>query len=209
MNTEVLLRTTALALLLSGCQTTPEPRPIELSAQDYYQQGVYAFERGDFRPAIDDFQRAVELEPGFAEAHCKMGEAYEELRLNAAAIDAYGRCLEIRPANGAAHERIGILYFEARQYVPARSHLEKAVEYAPADHLPYFYLAEIHRKQGECATSLELYRTTLKIAPGFADAKEGLRRTHKDNCRQTARKKAPRKETEFTGGGKALGPGEW
>jgi hypothetical protein len=59
-----------------------------------------------------------------------------------------------------------------------------------------------------------MYKKALALNPGLLDAKEGLRRAQREICGGGGggggnRPPKVERATEFTGGGRALKPGEW
>jgi hypothetical protein len=76
-----------------------------------------------------------------------------------------------------------------------------------------YQAGERYRLQGNCKESLAMYREALVQNPGLLEASEGLRRAQREICHSTSggSKRPPTVEraTDFTGGGRALKPGEW
>lgn len=206
MSKRLIIATAVLGAVMAGCQTTPEP--VQLTAGDYYNQGLDAFDQGDYSAATLDFEQAVSMDRDFGAAYCKLGEARDKLGRKESAMDAYVDCLELKPTNGMAHARLGELYMAERQYAKAQAHLERAVEYLPTDAMAHYSLAEIYRKQGKCSAPLKLYQKALDLQSDLVDAKEGQRNTRRNNCKSSSRPRI-QKESEFTGGGKALKPSQW
>jgi len=196
-----------MGLALTGCQTLPEGG----AAQEYYNRGRYAYDAGNYNKAVNEFQEAVRLNPNFGDAYFYLGKSYEGLGNDRLALDAYLNAVRVQPSHGGAHARAGILYFKMHQYAAAESHLKRATEYAPSDPLPFYYLGEIYRMQGNCKASVEMYKRALALNPGLLDATEGLRRAQREICGGGGGTRPPKVEraTEFTGGGRALKPGEW
>jgi len=68
-----------------------------MSAQDYFERGNEFFDNGQFQEAIEEYTRAVEIDPGFFKAWNKMGHAYRALGEFEKAMDCYKKSLEISP----------------------------------------------------------------------------------------------------------------
>lgn len=58
--------------------TKPEKR--EWTAKDYYDDGVAAFDGAEFRLAVTQLKKAIQLDPGYVDAHYKLGASYFRLR---------------------------------------------------------------------------------------------------------------------------------
>jgi len=72
----VFLRTAPMALLLVACVTTPPPEQPPASAATYYELGRAYFEGGNFRLAIPEFSKAVELKPSDPIYRSDLGMAF-------------------------------------------------------------------------------------------------------------------------------------
>jgi tetratricopeptide (TPR) repeat protein len=201
-----------LSLTLTGCQTMPTG---DGAAVDNYNRGRAAYDAGDYQSAVSFFLEATRLDPRYGEAFYGLGKSYEAMNMNRQALNAYLDAVSVQPSHGGAHARAGILYFKMREYGPAETHLKRATEYAPADPMPFYYLGEIYRMQGNCKASVDMYKKALALNPGLLDAKEGLRRAQREICGGGGgggggnRPPKVERATEFTGGGRALKPGEW
>ncbi len=67
------------------------------TAQDYYNNGNAKAELQDYRGAIADYNKAIELKPDFAEAYINRGRAKYELK------DLDGACLDLSKAGELGH----------------------------------------------------------------------------------------------------------
>jgi tetratricopeptide (TPR) repeat protein len=215
------------SLFLIGCQTTPvnDNSATDYNATDYYRSGMSAYSAGNYDQAISDFQQATYLDPRYGDAFYGLGKAYEAIHRDQQALEAYLSAVRAQPSHGEAHSKAGILYFKQRKYDPAETHLKRAISYAPADPMSFYYLGEIYRMQGKCKSSVDMYKKALAISPNLLDAKDGLRRAQREVCggstrtntststssRTPVRKPKPtyEKVSDFTGGGKALTPDQW
>ncbi len=210
MTSRLFLLLVLLPLLLIGCVTPPPPP--QMSAADHFHEGRRLYDQALYQPAIEAFDRAIDLNPNHADAYFWKGEAYNRLNAADQAITAYLDALRIQPGHGQANLELGKLYFARFQYVPAESHLKNAIDANPADPEGYFFLAELYAKQGLCKQPKDLYQKVLSLQPTFYDAEQGLKDVTRKNC-AVARKSAPKpqyeKRDEFGGGARALRDDEW
>ena len=72
-----------------------------------YQVGLQARARGDDHNAFAEFQRTVELDPTFAEAHYQLGILYGKQSQWKPAIDALQTAIKLTPDFTNAHVRLG------------------------------------------------------------------------------------------------------
>jgi tetratricopeptide (TPR) repeat protein len=63
-------------VLFTGCATTQPPQ----DATAYYDRGVDYYRKGQYDKAISDFNRALEINPRYAEAYINRGITYRSQR---------------------------------------------------------------------------------------------------------------------------------
>jgi tetratricopeptide (TPR) repeat protein len=84
-----------------------------------------------FSRALDRGQRAVELDPKYAEAWNLVGYAARKLRQYDRALAAYGKCLALKPDYTPAREYLGEAYVELGDIVKAREQLAWLEKFVP------------------------------------------------------------------------------
>jgi len=97
-----------------------------------YRYGVLLKADGRLTEALDQFDKAIELNPCYTQAIIKKGITLQELRRDAEAIAAFKRALELEPEYVDLHYWLGLLYTDGRQFHEAVKHVEEAQENAAA-----------------------------------------------------------------------------
>jgi hypothetical protein len=69
---------------------------VNLSAEDYFRLGNKLLLAGKFQEAIEEYQKALEIDPNFYQAWNKMGDAYNALGNSEKALECYEKSLEIK-----------------------------------------------------------------------------------------------------------------
>jgi tetratricopeptide (TPR) repeat protein len=115
----------------------------------YNNRGIAYSALGNYRQAIDDCSRAIEIDPGFAEAYYNRGNAYVALGNHRQAIDDYGRAIEIKPGYVAAYCNRGHAYADLGNYRQAIEDYSRAIEIKPGYADAYNNRAFIYLKQGD------------------------------------------------------------
>jgi tetratricopeptide (TPR) repeat protein len=123
-----------------------QAQQVDPGAYDAYVRGLELYtRRGDMLDAVAAFERAVSLDPAFAEAHAllaasRMQVAGQFLRPDAqregqmpAAVAAARRALELDERQGLAHSTIGVVRLFQWDFVGADRSLERAVQLSPSD----------------------------------------------------------------------------
>ena len=98
-------RTTAIVaalsvLALGSTLITANANPL---ATQYFDQGVEKYDTGNYQGAIDDWSRAIEINPKNALAYYNRGLAKDDLQDYQGAIADYTKAIEINPDFASAY----------------------------------------------------------------------------------------------------------
>ena len=66
-------------------------------AADWYQQGNEMFEKKDYNGAIDSYNRAIQMDPKYADAFSRRGNAKQRLQDYAGALADFSASIAINP----------------------------------------------------------------------------------------------------------------
>jgi serine/threonine-protein kinase len=160
-----------------------EARPTgNLEAYDYYLRGLQLQNRGFSREtlerAIEMLERAVALDPEFAEAHAAISKAHSEMwwfyydrtreRLQQSAA-SLARAREISPDLPRGLVAEGWYHYHGHlDYVRALKAFEAALEALPGDPDPAYGIAAINRRLGDMETSVDYFKRAHKLDPRSA-----------------------------------------
>jgi tetratricopeptide (TPR) repeat protein len=83
----------------------PETFPLDpLESERNIKVGNYYWHKGNYRAALQRYERAAKYNPSSADAFFKVGEAEEKLKNKQAAKAAFQRVIQISPDSKTAHE---------------------------------------------------------------------------------------------------------
>ncbi|MBE9511913.1 MAG: tetratricopeptide repeat protein [Bacteroidetes bacterium] len=100
------------------------------SAKKHYKAGVVYIESKKFEFAIDEFTKAVELDPDFAKAYIERGKLYDKAGNKEAAIEDFSKAVIFEPKNKELFYYLGKCYNEAGKYNKALVALNRATNFA-------------------------------------------------------------------------------
>jgi len=89
--------------------------------------------KGQYDQAISYYDKALDTNPGYAEAFRKRGSAYSRKGQYDQAISDYSKAIEISPKFTVAYSNRAIAFREKRQYDQAISDYNKVLEITPED----------------------------------------------------------------------------
>ncbi len=97
------------------------------SAAAHYQLGLLYGQQSQWSPAVQAFQTAIQFDADFADAHCRLGEAYLiGLAQAKAAIPPLKRALQVQPDLERARRLLGTAYLRQNRIDDAIQHLKQA-----------------------------------------------------------------------------------
>jgi tetratricopeptide (TPR) repeat protein len=151
-------------------------------ARALYERGLAAYKDDRDQEAVENFKRAVELSPDFAEAHYRLGLAYNALKQSeeaekafADAVKAYERIVKQEPKNSDAYYFLGLCLEKLGKYDEAVKALKEAVKTSPVENDDkYFELASAHFKIAQYDEAVRALNKVLEINPDNYPAQELL-----------------------------------
>ena len=130
--------------------------------------------QGNLPRAAQEFARAVELQPTYAEAYHNLGNALNEMGQGESAVEAYLKAIEIKPTLWQAHQNVATAYFKMGRRDEAISHLKSAQEINPTNSALFTNLGALYLMSGNLAEAEHEYDQALRLNPNDAKAKAGL-----------------------------------
>lgn len=120
-------------------------------------------------------ERAIEINPRYALAHCNLGGVLYEQDDLAGAMRYFQKAVELDPGLAEAWSNIGGLKLMAEDVSGAGEALERAVRLKPDYPDAQFNLANVRRRQSRIEEAANLYRDILRRHPNHTDAAEQLK----------------------------------
>jgi len=174
----------ALALLILACASSNKRY-----ADQYYEQGLVFYKSMEYDRSIDDFTKALEINPKDKENHkvyYMRGRAYMENRQYDQAINDFTKALEICPATDRV-TRFSIIEFRGDSYHAlnqsdaAIQDFSEAIALDPVHrNIKYVYANRgwLWQSKPDYEKALKDYSAALAIDPAFAPAYYGRASTY-------------------------------
>ena len=118
------------------------------TATSYLMSGNVKLISRDFKNAISDFTKAIDLDPKNSQAYFNRGVAKAGLEEHTGAIADYNKSLELDPKNQAAYYKRGLSKIEIKLHKEAVSDFDKAIIVSPKNIIDSFSNKDIYISRG-------------------------------------------------------------
>jgi adenylate cyclase len=145
-------------------------------AYDFYLRGrkfLYAMTARDFQHAIRMYDRAIELDPNYANAFAGIADTYSQMyrfadakpENAASALKASRKAVELDPDSAEAHASLGLALFINDKYDEAERHFETAILLNPKLFESYYFYALSCKSQGNHEKAARLFIQASEVNP--------------------------------------------
>jgi tetratricopeptide (TPR) repeat protein len=136
--------------------------------------GTALLEMGRLDEAAIHFQKALELQPQYAEARNNLGNVFfQKGRLDEAVAD-YQKALEIDPKLALARYNLGVAFLQNGRVSEAAGHFQGALQIEPDFAKAHYNLGIALVQLGRVNEALIHYEKALEINPNYAEAEYNL-----------------------------------
>jgi tetratricopeptide (TPR) repeat protein len=137
----------------------------ELCVEDWFELGC-ELEATTPDEAVDAYRRALELEPGHADAHLNLGRLLHERGELAPAEEHYRRALAARPGDATAAFDLGVVLEDLARLEEAASAYEAALAADPVYADAHYNLAGVYEKLGRQTEALQHLKDYRRLIGG-------------------------------------------
>jgi tetratricopeptide (TPR) repeat protein len=151
-------------------RAVPEEEPEETagpeSAEDWHERGLDLEDEGEPGEAMAAYRRALEIAPGFADAHLDLGRLLHEHGQVAEAERHYRKALEARPEDATAAFNVGVALQDQERLGEAAEAYVAALAIDPALADAHYNLSGIYEALGEREDAFRHLRTYRRLTMG-------------------------------------------
>jgi peroxiredoxin/Tfp pilus assembly protein PilF len=141
----------------------------EKKAARYLQAGNRLLEKGMVRPAMTQYQKAVQEKPDLFEPHLHLGNIYLTQEKIEEAAAEFKQAMELKPRSAEAYAGLGDALFLQGQLEEAVKMLQASLKLNPKLAKAHYVLGEIYEQQKRIDDALREYKTALKILLGVEE----------------------------------------
>ncbi len=140
----------------------------------HHNLGIVLTGRGQVDAAIVQFQRALEIQPDYADAHTNLGVVLAGRGEFDAAIAHYLKALEIKPNDAKTHDNLGSALDSLGQFDAAIAHYQRALEIEPDSAEVHYNFGIALAGCGQVDAAIAHFQKALEIKPDFTEARNNL-----------------------------------
>lgn len=177
MNSRTGFLTACIATsMLVGCVTTDtgahKGEPSEYAAEQNYQLGTQYFRNGSFDLARDRLERAIAIDPKYAEAHSMLAMTFVQLELIRLATESFDRAVRLEPDNFGIRNAYAVFLCQQRQFDDAREQFDKAIKVRENDN-PEVMMTNAGvcmAQNSDYELAEQYFRSALSVRPTYGEA---------------------------------------
>ncbi len=128
-----------------------------------HNRGVSYAVIGQYEKAVQDFSRAIELKPDYANAWFNRAEIRYELGQFKEAANDYSQAIRLKPNDDGAYTSRGHAYFQLGQFSQALADYNQAVRLASDSAEAYVNRGDAYRSLSQWPQAAEDYRRAIRL----------------------------------------------
>jgi tetratricopeptide (TPR) repeat protein len=133
------------------------------SAQEYYERANAKYDKSDYRGAIKDYNKAIKINPEFADAFLERGDCKQALDKNKAAIKDYNKSILFNAKNDVTFTHRGFSKMRLEDYQGAIEDFTKAIEIIPIYWGNYYNRGSAKSHNGEYQEGINDYSKVIEL----------------------------------------------
>lgn len=115
------------SLWLATAKVAPSGQNIHNNLGDVYAR------QGDLGRAAEEFKKAIEIDPRYADAYHNLGNTYQKMGDDVSAEDSFKKALEFNPNLWQSYQALSSIAFEKKDYQSALGYIRKALMIDPVN----------------------------------------------------------------------------
>lgn len=148
---------------------------------DAFNAGYAALQAKDYQTAVDNLQKAGEIDPKQVAVWVQLAAAYDGMSTTKTGADkdaalqksaeAYQKALELQPGDAGIHNNYGLVLAKMKKFDEATAELEKATALDPPGGGKYmFNLGAVYINTGQIEPATVAFKKATELDPKYAPA---------------------------------------
>ena len=144
-------------------KSSHKARPYNNRASAYIQQN-------NLIQALSDYNKAIEINPGYPEAYDGRGNVYRQQGDFTKALPEYNKAIAINPNYSKAYFNRGFLFYNQDNLIQALSDYNKAIAINPENAEALNNRGIVYYNQGDLTKAISDYNKSIEKAPYYVEA---------------------------------------
>jgi len=144
------------------------------NAVAHHDLGLALENRGLLAEAIEQYEQAIEIQPGHVEAHNNLGKMLTSLGRSDEAMTHLRKAVELEPNRPEPHWNLGNVLAREGRLDEATKQFEQALKLRPDYAAAHCHLGMALASRGRVEDAVTHYREALEIDPGYVEALNNL-----------------------------------
>jgi tetratricopeptide (TPR) repeat protein len=168
-------------LTTDSVEGSPELTPEQMEARKFLEQGNELARKDEDQAAADIYQKALSLDPDFAEAHLRLAMSFEVLGKKdeaeeeyKKAAEAYQKFVRRNQKDAKAHFNMGLVYNRLGKPDEAVRAFRQAVKLDPENSDNYYELGIAYGKAAQYQEAVNALQKSTELDPDNYRAQEAL-----------------------------------
>jgi tetratricopeptide (TPR) repeat protein/predicted Ser/Thr protein kinase len=132
--------------------------------------GILHRDTGKYEEAVEEFQKALQVNPEDSDVYRELALAYEKLGRLEDSEAAYKKAIELKPDYWSGYSHLGAFYYYQARYSEAEKMWQKVIELTPDNIRVYFNLGALYIKMGQTDRAIAMLTRSLEIKPNWLAA---------------------------------------
>ena len=145
----------------------------------HYNLGNSYYLRGMTNKAIQEFQEAIQVDSGYADAYLNLGVAYASIGEEEKAIASLRKAVELKPGDSESHYNLGLLYSNKGLSHLAIEQYQKAVSLNSASVNARNNLGIALAESGRIDEAIDQFQQGLRLFPEDEELRKNFEMAHK------------------------------
>jgi tetratricopeptide (TPR) repeat protein len=162
--------TLLLIILFLGCTTAIIENVKETDPVALLNKGIAANVKGQYDRAITYFNKAIEIDPKFAEAYNNRGKSFYYKEHYDQTISDCNKALELNPGLAEAYSSRGYAYMRKEKYDHAIADFSRSIKINPWEAKAYYNRGWAYYKKSQYEKAIADFSRSIELNPSDADA---------------------------------------
>lgn len=120
---------------------------------------------GDYKKALKEFKKAIDINPYYIEGHNNTGLTYMQMGDYKNAALYFEKTIQLNPRYVSAYASLGTILIKVKQYDQAEKYLLKSIKLQPDFTPSYHNLGKLYELQDKNEQAIKMYEKALIIDP--------------------------------------------